>query len=98
MKRRGEKNWTNQRLRKLKIKKKVGLETKFFLQVVGGGWRVDSKGDGRDGGWIRMRLETNRVGQLDQRRGGMKHFNKCGVGREDGKGAVQTCEKDGQRW
>ena len=29
--------------------------------------------------------------------GGVEDFNKCGVGREGGRGGVQTCERDG-RW
>ena len=27
--------------------------------------------------------------------GEVKDFNKCGVGREGGRGGVQTCERDG---
>ena len=49
------------------------------------------------GGWAVGRGESVRtvgsVGKVD----GEETFNKCGVGREGGKGGVQTCERDG-RW
>ncbi len=42
--------------------------------------------------------EVSRLGQLGGLVGRWEDFNKCGVGREDGRGGVQTCERDGRWW
>jgi hypothetical protein len=47
------------------------------------------------GGWaVGREMSVRTVGSVGKV-GGEEDFNKCGVGRESGRGGVQTCERDG---
>ena len=48
------------------------------------------------GGWAVGRDKSVRTGGSVGKVGAEEDFNKCGVGREDGRGDEQTCERDDQ--
>ena len=89
-KRREKEFWTNQRLRK-----KNGLKQNFS-QDVGCACRRETRWE--VGGWAVGRDKSVRTVGSVREVGEEEDFNKCGVGREGGRGGVQTCERDGRCW